>query len=196
MAHVGSLFFLIADSRRWGTRIGRRSFLLWGRALLRGSGPRPASRRPDRRGLTALRITVGLGNLRVGNLRKSGRCVSRPWSRSASPHASAQDKRSAPDPRAPSAEIRDQKIRDWRGDFFLPDAWRHRSRQVANRTWRQVLGRSFFCWSQISADGARGSVADLFYCGARFLTQMGTSACFAVAGFTRIDSAGDYRWLR
>ena len=147
MAHVGSLFFLIADSRRWGTRIGRRSFLLWGRALLRGSGPRPASRRPDRRGLTALRITVGLGNLRVGNLRKSGRCVSRPWSRSASPHASAQDKRSAPDPRAPSAEIRDQKIRDWRGDFFCRmrgGIGRDRSRTVhGGRYWvaRFFVGR-------------------------------------------------------
>ena len=48
-------------------------------------------------------------------------------------------------------------------------------------------------WSQILADWARGSVADLFIVGSRFLTQMGTTACFAAAGSARIDGAGDYR---
>ena len=33
------------------------------------------------------------------------------------------------------------------------------------RHMRQVLGRSFFCWSQISADRERGSGADLFIFG-------------------------------
>ena len=54
--YFGRESFLVADSRRSGTRIGRGSFLLWGRALLRGWGPRPASRRPDFRGLIARRL--------------------------------------------------------------------------------------------------------------------------------------------
>ena len=183
MAHVGSLFFLIADSRRWGTRIGRRSFLLWGRALLRGSGPRPASRRPDRRGLTALRITVGLGNLRVGNLRKSGRCVRRPWSRSASPHASAQDKRSVPDLRAPSAEIRDQKIRDWRGNFF----GRMRG-GIGSRPYMAtgIGSLVFFVGRRFSQIGNADRAQIFFIVGSRSFTRIGTSACFAAAGSARI----------
>ena len=44
-------------------------------------------------------------------------------------------------------------------------------------------------WSQILADWARGSGADLFIVGSRFLTQMGTPACFAAAGSARIEGA-------
>ena len=48
-------------------------------------------------------------------------------------------------------------------------------------------------FSQIgNADRAR----IFFIVGSRFLTRIGTSACFAAAGSARIEGAGDYRWLR
>ena len=56
-------------------------------------------------------------------------------------------------------------------------------------TCGRYWGVRFFCWSQISADRERGLGADLFIVGSRFLTQMGTPACFAAAGSARIEGA-------
>ena len=118
------------------------------------------------------------------------------------PHASAKFKRSAPDPRAPSAEICDQKITISEVIFLgrcaaasVATGREPYMRRVLGDAWRLLWSRIFFGrrFSQIgNADRAR----IFFIVGWRFLTRIGTSACFAAAGFPRIDSAGDYRWLR
>ena len=122
-----------------------------------------------------------------GNLRKSGRCVSRPWSQSASAtrRLNIKDLRKIRGPNLRRSAIKKCASRDNFLGRMRGGIGRDRSRPymaagigslvfllVADlRRWRTRIGRGSF-----------------YFCVALF-TRIGTSACFAAAGSTRIDSA-------
>ena len=63
------------------------------------------------------------------------------------------------------------------------------------------FGRVSFVGRRFSQIGNANRARIFFIVGSRFLTRIGTPACFAAAGSARIEGAGDYRgwitdWLR
>ena len=58
------------------------------------------------------------------------------------------------------------------------------------------FGRVSFFGRRFSQIGNADRAQIFFIVGSRFLTQMGTSACFAAAGSARIEGAGITDWLR
>ena len=115
------------------------------------------------------------------------------------PMRPAQFKRSAQDPRGQSAEIRDQKNAIG-GVIFLG---RMRGGighdRTGGRYWDargDYFGRGSFFGRRSPQIGNADRAQIFFIVGSRFLTRIGTSACFAAAGSARIEGVGDYRWLR
>ena len=95
-------------------------------------------------------------------------------------------KRSARDPRGQSAEICDQKNCDWRG------IWEAGIGPLLEITLVVYL----LLVADLRRSGTRIGRRSFFIVGSRFLTRIGTSACFAAAGSARIEGAGITDWLR